>query len=97
MSKFVVLKREDIPSYKEETVIDTTCLSPEQQLAYDKFVKGENIFVTGPGGTGKTKLVQYLVEYSRSLNRNVPVCAMTGCAAVLLGCKARTISRTVTQ
>jgi len=101
MSKFVVLKQEDIPSfsskngaaepYKEETIIDTSCLSPEQQLAYNKFVKGENIFVTGPGGTGKTKLVQYLVEYSRALNRNVPVCAMTGCAAVLLGCKARTI------
>ena len=91
MSKLVVLKREDIPSLKEETGIDTTCLSPEQQLAYDKFVKGENIFVTGPGGTGKTKLVQYLVEYSRASNRNVPVCAMTGCAAVLLGCKARTI------
>ena len=91
MSKFVVLKQEDIPIFKEEPVIDTSCLSKEQQLAYDKFVNGENIFVTGPGGTGKTKLVQYLVEYSRISNRNTSVCAMTGCAAVLLGCKARTI------
>jgi ATP-dependent DNA helicase PIF1 len=66
-------------------------LSPEQKIAYQKFVNGENLFITGPGGTGKTKLIQYLIQYSKSRNQNVSVCAMTGCAAILLNCNARTL------
>jgi len=66
-------------------------LSKEQQEAYDKFTNGENLFITGPGGTGKTKLVNHLVEYSSEINKKTQVCALTGCAAVLLGNKARTI------
>ena len=31
--------------------LDITELSPEQKNAYRKFVKGENLFITGPGGT----------------------------------------------
>ena len=66
-------------------------LSPEQRIAYQKFTNGENLFITGPGGTGKTKLIQYLIQYSKSKNQNVSVCAMTGCAAILLNCNARTL------
>jgi ATP-dependent DNA helicase PIF1 len=91
MSEFKVVKLEDNESPLHDNIIDISGLSKEQKLAYEKFVNGENIFVTGPGGTGKTKLVQYIYEYSRQINKNVPICAMTGCAAVLLGNKARTI------
>ena len=94
MSEFKVVKLEhpeEISSPVKQDIVDISCLSKEQKIAYDKFVNGENIFVTGPGGTGKTKLVQYIYEYSKEVNKNVPVCAMTGCAAVLLGNKARTI------
>ena len=66
-------------------------LSPEQQYAFAKFAKGRNIFVTGPGGTGKTRLIQFLVEYMNSQGKTHQVCALTGCAAVLLNCKAKTI------
>jgi ATP-dependent DNA helicase PIF1 len=66
-------------------------LSPEQRIAYQKFTNGENLFITGPGGTGKTKIIQYLIQYSKSKNQNVSVCAMTGCAAILLNCNARTL------
>jgi len=66
-------------------------LSPDQQRAYLKYVQGENIFVTGPGGTGKSKLISNLIEHSNSINQKVQVCAMTGCAAVLLNCNARTL------
>jgi ATP-dependent DNA helicase PIF1 len=77
---------------KPETInIDISALSKEQKYAYHKFVKGENLFITGPGGTGKTRLVQYLVDYAKSANKSVQVCAMTGCAAVLLQCNARTL------
>lgn len=66
-------------------------LSPEQRHAYLQFTKGENLFITGPGGTGKTRLVKHLIEYAKSNDKNLPVCAMTGCAAILLECNARTL------
>lgn len=66
-------------------------LSPEQRHAYTQFIKGENLFITGPGGTGKTRLVKHLISYAKSINKNIPVGAMTGCAAILLECNARTL------
>jgi ATP-dependent DNA helicase PIF1 len=66
-------------------------LSPEQKLAYDKFICGENIFVTGPGGTGKTRLIQIFAGYCFEYKKSLQVCALTGCASLLLNCNARTI------
>jgi len=66
-------------------------LSCEQQFAFAKFAQGQNIFVTGPGGTGKTRLIQFIVEYMNSIGKSYQVCALTGCAATLLQCKAKTI------
>ena len=69
----------------------SSMLSVEQQYAFDKFVDGHNLFITGPGGTGKTKLIQHLVDYANVKKQNIQVCALTGCASLLLGCNARTI------
>ena len=66
-------------------------LSKEQEYAYYKFMNGENLFITGPGGTGKTRLIKKLVEHANKNEKNVSVCAMTGCAAILLNCNARTL------
>lgn len=66
-------------------------LSIEQKYALDKFKRGENLFITGPGGTGKTKLIHSLVNHMNLSGINYQVCAMTGCAALLLGCKSRTL------
>lgn len=66
-------------------------LSPEQRSAYSKFVRGKNLFITGPGGTGKTKLIHHFIQYANTTGIAHQVCAMTGCAAILLGCKARTL------
>jgi ATP-dependent DNA helicase PIF1 len=66
-------------------------LSPEQAAAMSAFKEGKNIFLTGPGGTGKTALIKQMVEFCNSNNRRVQVCAMTGCAAVLLNCQAKTV------
>ena len=66
-------------------------LSPEQQYAFEKFKQGENLFITGPGGTGKTKLIEHFVEYSKMAGKKTQVCALTGCAAILLGKSAKTI------
>lgn len=61
-------------------------LSVEQKQAYDAVIRGESIFLTGPGGTGKSHLIGLMAQ-------NVPsiaITAMTGCAAVLLGHGAKT-------
>ena len=66
-------------------------LSIEQECALQQFEKGDNLFITGEGGTGKTLLIQHLVKSSTRRGRKIQVCAMTGCAALLLECNARTI------
>lgn len=66
-------------------------LSPEQELALQKYKEGKNIFLTGPGGSGKTELIRRMVKNSQEQNKRIQVCALTGCAAILLQCKAKTI------
>ena len=66
-------------------------LSPEQQQAMDAFTAGRNIFLTGPGGTGKTALIKQMVDFCKTTGRKIQVCALTGCAAVLLSCQAKTV------
>lgn len=66
-------------------------LSIEQQCAIQQFEDGDNLFITGQGGTGKTLLIKHLVKSAHDEHRKVQVCALTGCAALLLECNARTI------
>lgn len=61
-------------------------LSQEQENALQLFEKGNNIFLTGPGGSGKTELIKRIVDIANKQNKRIQVCALTGCAAVLLGC-----------
>ena len=68
-----------------------TVFSDEQVVGMDLFSKGKNIFLTGPGGTGKSLLIQKMVEYAKNTKKSCTVCALTGCAAVLLDCKATTV------
>ena len=65
--------------------------SKEQQLAYNKYIAGKNIFITGPGGTGKTALIRNIQKDAYKKCIDIQVCALTGCAAVLLECKAKTV------
>jgi ATP-dependent DNA helicase PIF1 len=66
-------------------------LSPEQKYAYYKYKLGQNIFITGPGGTGKSYLIKAIKADLESQSVKHAVCALTGCAAVLLNCCAKTI------
>lgn len=65
--------------------------SKEQQVAYNKYISGKNIFITGPGGTGKTALIRHIQKDAYKKCMDIHVCALTGCAAVLLECKAKTV------
>lgn len=66
-------------------------LSREQQIAFDKYVQGHNIFITGPGGAGKSALIRMIYQHAYKQFKDIHVTALTGCAAVLLNCKAKTL------
>lgn len=58
-------------------------LSPEQASALDLLRSGENVFLTGGAGSGKSFLIrQYMKEID---TKELPILASTGAAAVLLG------------
>jgi ATP-dependent DNA helicase PIF1 len=68
-----------------------TTLSDNQERAFELFKQNKNLFITGPGGTGKTHIIKLIYDYANNNKRNIQVCALTGCAAILLNCKATTI------
>jgi ATP-dependent DNA helicase PIF1 len=49
------------------------------------------LFITGPGGTGKSFLIKNIVNDAEEKKKIIKVCALTGCAAILLQCKATTL------
>jgi len=63
----------------------------EQELAFDKFKNGEHLFITGPGGSGKSLFIRHLIQHTELNGIETSVCAMTGCAAILLRCGAKTL------
>jgi ATP-dependent DNA helicase PIF1 len=80
-----------IKSNHERDNININDLSLEQKIAYKKVVQGQNVFITGPGGTGKTKLIKTIIDFLKSIYKTHAVCAMTGCAAILLNSSAKTL------
>ena len=66
-------------------------LSDEQNHALDLFNEGKNLLITGPGGVGKTHLIHEFIKSAERKGKKIQVCALTGCASILLGCSAKTI------
>lgn len=68
------------PSNSQSPSVD---LSPEQAAALDLLRSGENVFLTGGAGSGKSFLIR---QFMRELDpKEMPILASTGAAAVLLG------------
>ena len=67
-------------------------LNVAQRAAYDAIAVGRHVFLTGPGGTGKSYLLNLLyTELPKKTGKSIALTALTGCAALLLHPKAKTL------
>lgn len=62
-----------------------------QDKIFESYKNGENIFITGPGGTGKSYTIKKIYNDAVENKINVKCTALTGVAALLLDCNATTI------
>jgi len=58
-------------------------LNKKQEEAYDLMCQGKNVFITGPGGVGKTAIIKLFNENNK--HRNIAITSTTGTSAILLG------------
>ena len=61
-----------------------TELSQGQLYAFEKFQRGDNLFVSGPGGSGKSHLIKYFVNHLYTRGTIHQVTSTTGCSSILL-------------
>lgn len=52
-----------------------------RQIAHQVVIKRESIFITGPGGVGKSYTLQYIHQYAKKKNLTINMTAATGIAA----------------
>ena len=64
--------------------LDLSLLSTEQLRAFELFEQGRNVFVSGPGGSGKSFLIRYIVQSLYSHGHIHQVTSTTGCSSILL-------------
>ena len=73
--------------------MENITLNNGQQDVMDALMRGDNVFLTGSAGTGKSVVIREFTQRSRSLGKNVLVVAPTGIAA--LNVNGATIHRTL--
>ena len=59
-------------------------LRSQQEKAYNILAKGENLFLTGPGGSGKSLIVKMFMKVYQ-YSRNIAITSTTGTSALLIG------------
>jgi ATP-dependent DNA helicase PIF1 len=92
------------PQSNNVSKLDT--LTEEQIMVINHLLDGNNLFLTGGGGVGKSYLLSVIYTEFPGLKKKlfalknpgsitklprIQMCAMTGCAALLLGHKAKTL------
>ena len=61
--------------------ITRSSLNPKQREIADLILSGENVFLTGVAGTGKSYLFKYVIQALKEKYKTyeIAVCAPTGC------------------
>jgi len=90
-NKIYVPEEPIIPTYKQCITKALYNLNEEQKAVLDEVDAGHNVFVTGPGGTGKTFLIHHIRKHIEAKGKKVAITSLTGMASLLLGSGARTI------
>jgi ATP-dependent DNA helicase PIF1 len=67
-------------------------LTKTQEFILNEIDEGKNVFITGPGGCGKSYMISKIIDLTRQKGLNTVVTATTGCASVLLGNNAKTLN-----
>lgn len=78
-----LLKKICIDEPREDSVLDG--LSESQREALLCAHRGDNMFITGPGGAGKSFIIKRIVDELRDNGKSVVITATTGSAAWLIG------------
>lgn len=60
-------------------------MNPEQSQALNAVSQGENVFITGSAGTGKSFVIRAIQDYASENERSIMITGMTGISAALLG------------
>jgi ATP-dependent DNA helicase PIF1 len=65
-------------------------LDKQQQIAVDLVCSKKNVFLTGGGGTGKSRVLEYIIDifkekYGDDLKQHVGITSTTGSSALLIG------------
>ena len=81
ISEYFDLKPSQIPT----KAIDISDLTPSQQEGFNLLTSGENIFLTGVAGSGKSYLINRFVKWCNINNKNILLLAPTGIAAINIG------------
>ena len=60
-------------------------LNSEQQAVLEEVFQSKNVFITGPGGTGKSMLIKEIQRQLEAKGNTVAITSLTGMAALLIG------------
>lgn len=75
-----------IPAQPRQTVCyEEMKLNDKQKYALDRIVKGENVFITGSSGTGKSEMIGVIVRKLRSMNDKVVITSANLNGAIGIG------------
>ena len=75
----------------KESIKEVYYLNEEQLAVMEEIEKNHNVFITGPGGTGKSFLIRHIKKVLEGKGKVVAVTSLTGMACLLIGEGAKTI------
>ena len=77
----ILYNKDKLKNYK---MISNIKLRPKQDEAFDLMVSGKNVFITGPGGSGKSEAIKLFTNLYSEIKK-IAITSTTGTSALLIG------------